>query len=539
FVRLCDPRGGAAVEVTRGDAWKAFPAWLDRHLAAVGQFSRKEIIPDVGGGVGPCRGIVIPIGVNADGGLVAATSERPDFPDEIDQLLLSVAANHAATAFQSARLLHERRRTEQALRKSEQELLQARNELELKVAERTAELRRSEAYLTEAQRLAHTGSWAWNVVTREYVYWLQELSRLFGFDPEGGIPSFAAVLQRIHPEDRDKAVETIERVIRERTDFAVDYRTVLPDGTLKYLHSVAHAVFNAAGELVEFVGTTMDVTERKRAEEERQAHLWFLESMGRVNRTIQGTNDLEQMLSDVLAAVLGIFECDRAWLVYPCDPAAPSWRPTMEQTRRQFPCAFALGMDLPIDAEVAEVFRSARASSGPVRFGPGSDSPVPAQLAERFSVHSVLAMAVYPKLDKPYLFGLHQCSYPRAWTAEEERLFQEIGRRLTDALTSLLMFRNLGESERRLKEAQRIAHVGYWDYDLDAEVGSGSGEAYRIFGLPPEERTPTTIGWAQTVIHADDRQTVVRAAAAALRGGPRYDMEYRVVRPDGEVRIVH
>src|SRR5215510_8273954 len=166
FVRLCDPRGDAAVEVTRGDAWKAFPAWLDRHLAAVGQFSRKEIIPDVGGGVEPCRGVIIPIGVSAEGGLVAATCERPDFPDEVDQLLLSVAANHAATAFQSARLLHERRRTEQALRKSEQELRQARDQLEMKVAERTAELRRSEAYLAEAQRLTHTGSWAWNVVTR-------------------------------------------------------------------------------------------------------------------------------------------------------------------------------------------------------------------------------------------------------------------------------------------------------------------------------------------------------------------------------------
>src|SRR5215813_7396696 len=237
FVRLCDPSGGAAVEVTRGNAWKAFPAWLERHLAAVGQLSRKEILPDVGGGAGPCRGIVMPIGVNAEGGLVAAACERTDFPTESDQLLLSVAANHAVTACQNARLIHERRRAEQALRTSEHELRQARDALEMQVAERTAELRRSEAYLAEAQRLSHTGSWAWNVVTREYVYWLQELSRLFGFEPEGGIPSFAAVLQRVHPEDRDQALATIERAIRERTDFAVDYRTVLPDGTLKYLHS--------------------------------------------------------------------------------------------------------------------------------------------------------------------------------------------------------------------------------------------------------------------------------------------------------------
>src|SRR2546426_6237525 len=140
FVRLCDPNGGAAVDVTRGDAWKAFPQWLHRHLAAIGHASRKEVVPDVGGGLEPCRGLVMPIGVNADGGLVAVACDRSDFPSETDQLLLSVAANHAATAFQSARLIHERKRAEEELR-------QARNELEMKVAERTAELRRATAEL--------------------------------------------------------------------------------------------------------------------------------------------------------------------------------------------------------------------------------------------------------------------------------------------------------------------------------------------------------------------------------------------------------
>src|SRR5438046_1280167 len=160
FVRLCDPNGGAAVDVTRGNAWKAFPQWLQQHLAVIGQVSRKEFIPDVGGGVEPCRGIVIPIGVSAEGGLVAAACDRSDFPTEIDQLLLSVAANHAATAFQSARLIHERRRAEEELR-------QARDDLQLKVAGRTAELRRSEVYSAEAQRLSHTGSFGWKVSSGE------------------------------------------------------------------------------------------------------------------------------------------------------------------------------------------------------------------------------------------------------------------------------------------------------------------------------------------------------------------------------------
>jgi signal transduction histidine kinase len=144
FVRLCDPSGAGAVDVMRGNAWKRFPEWLERHLAKSGRLSGKEIIPDVGGGVEPCRGVVIPIGVNADGGVVAAACDRTSFPTEIDQLLLSLAANHAATAFQSARLIHERTRAEEELRI-------ARNELEVKVAERTVELRRSEAYLAASR----------------------------------------------------------------------------------------------------------------------------------------------------------------------------------------------------------------------------------------------------------------------------------------------------------------------------------------------------------------------------------------------------
>ncbi len=136
------------------------------------------------------------------------------------------------------------------------------------------------------------------------------------------------------------------------------------------------------------------------------------------------------------------------------------------------------------------------------------------------------------------MFGLSQCSYPRVWTPQEERLFQEIGRRLEDALTTLLMFRNLQESEARLEEAQRIAHVGYWARDLDTDGFTWSAETYRIFGLPPQERTINFAG-LQELIHPEDRQIMVRAVAEALGGGARYDVEYRVVRPGGEVRIVH
>ena len=270
----------------------------------------------------------------------------------------------------------------------------------------------------------------------------------------------------------------------------------------------------------------------------RQAHLWFLESMDQVNRAIQATNDLEQMMSDVLDAVIAIFNCDRAWLVYPCDPEATSWKVPMEHARPEFPGLFVLGLDLPVDPEIAKVFQTVRASDGPVRFGPESEHPLPAEAAKRFSIQSMIGMAIYPKGDKPYMLGLHQCSYPRVWTPQEERLFQEIGRRLEDELTSLLMFRNLGESERKLEEAQRLTHVGYWERDPDTDLITWSDETYRIFGLQPQERILNSAQLPE-LVHPEDKQIVVEAVAEALRGGRRYDVEYRVVRPNGEARLVH
>jgi PAS domain S-box-containing protein len=129
-------------------------------------------------------------------------------------------------------------------------------------------LRRSEGYLTEAQRLAHTGSWTWNVSTSTRAYWSQENYRMFGFDPELGLPSDEALSQRIHPEDRDKVRrEAFPKRTAEGSHFDVEYRIVLPDGVIKHLHSVGRPVLNESGDLVEFVGTTMDITERKKAEE--------------------------------------------------------------------------------------------------------------------------------------------------------------------------------------------------------------------------------------------------------------------------------
>jgi PAS domain S-box-containing protein len=128
-------------------------------------------------------------------------------------------------------------------------------------------LQRSEAYLAEAQKLAKTGSWAYNPAAEKRIYWSDEMLRIFGLDPQSNLPDQAEFLRRVHPEDRDRFNEQIEKSRREKTDFVQDYRIVLTDGTVKHIHGIGHPVLDETGNIVEYVGTDVDVTERKRDEE--------------------------------------------------------------------------------------------------------------------------------------------------------------------------------------------------------------------------------------------------------------------------------
>jgi PAS domain S-box-containing protein len=203
------------------------------------------------------------------------------------------------------------------------------------------------------------------------------------------------------------------------------------------------------------------------ASDGNRARHWFVESLDRVNRAIQGTNDLEQMMTDVLDASLSIFDCDRAWLVYPCDPNARWQGVQVLRAKPEFPRLYP--RDLPMDAEAAEVFRVVRAASGPVQFGPvAPQHPLSATLAERLGIRSRIAVALYPKGDQPYMFGLSQCAYPRVWTTLEQQLFEEIGRRLADALTSLSIVRSLRESEKRYRHIFESTGVAILEHDFSA-----------------------------------------------------------------------
>jgi PAS domain S-box-containing protein len=130
-------------------------------------------------------------------------------------------------------------------------------------------LQRSEGYLTQSQKLTRTGTWAWDPRTQWVLYCSEEMFRIFGLDPES-LPTRKNLRQRVHPEDLDQIDKRFEMALRERVDGFVEFRVLLPDGTVRYVNSSGHPVLDEDGEIIEFVGTAVDVTERKHAEHERQ-----------------------------------------------------------------------------------------------------------------------------------------------------------------------------------------------------------------------------------------------------------------------------
>jgi PAS domain S-box-containing protein len=279
------------------------------------------------------------------------------------------------------------------------------------------------------------------------------------------------------------------------------------------------------------------VTEGSRDGELRQGRLWFLEAMDRVSQAIQDTDDLHQT-TQVLDAVLSIFGCDRAWIVYPCDPDSKTWRTVVERARPGFVYAVRVGFDVPMDAAMASLYRLASASDGSVCVGTEPNEAVSDSSAERVGVRSQICLAILPKLGKPHMLGLEQFTHARTWTQPERKLFEAIGQRIATLLTNLSLSRDLQENKAKLEEAQRIAHVGYWDWNLETGEVIWSDEAYRIFGFKPQER-PMDIATVSGLVHPDDRAALYSQVEVEIAAGVHPVHQHRIVRPSGEVRTVH
>ena len=354
-------------------------------------------------------------------------------------------------------------------------------------------LRRSEGYLAEAQRLSHTGSWAWNAASRHSVYWSQENYRLFGFDPEGGIPSDEVFYQRVHPDDRDRVRrEVFLESPNEGSHFDVDFRIVLPGEAIRYVRSTGHPVRNISGDLVEYIGTSIDVTERKRAEDRTRliidtvpAQLWTETPEGVVDFVNRRWIDYTGM---TLEQAVG-----SGWnrMVHPDD---------LERVLAKWRMLIAEGKPREIESRL-------RRSDGTYRW---------------------FLSRCCPLVDlSGHILG---------WYGSD-----------TDIHDRKEAEERLRQSEAHLQEAQTLGRLGSWVFNIAAGTVSGSPELFRIFGRDPGDeqlikemlRDVRSMPIFRASVHPEDLPIVEEFTNKARNEARAGEIEYRIVLPDGSVKYVH
>jgi PAS domain S-box-containing protein len=208
------------------------------------------------------------------------------------------------------------------------------------------ELSQSERNLAEAQRLTHTGSFVWDIKTKQALYLSDEWYRIYGFDPDEDEHAWDERLQRVDPEDLPKWQAAVDRAINEKSDYELEYRLVLPNGVTKYVHLVAHPILNSSADVVQFMGSVTDITERKHAEALLKGEKQLLEMIATGAPLEAILNALcliiDEQRSGMLASVL-LLNPDGVHLDFIAGPGLPNeWVQQMEKLPIG-PCAGSCG----------------------------------------------------------------------------------------------------------------------------------------------------------------------------------------------------
>jgi len=311
YVRLENPSGNAPFEMARlarSRSPMATPQEIGERLRNCLGLDPRKWPASARGCVGNGEICIAPLrlGLQGEIGIIAAGSERQDFPKQTERLLLSTAANQIVIALHQAWQLNEQRRVatelDQRVSLRTKELAEANEELRREIVERKRadeELRRSEAYLAEAQRLSRTGSFGWSPSTDEH-FWSDETYRIFEYEVFSKV-SLQMVRERVHPEDLPLFDQVINASKGDGFDF--EYRLLLPTGAVKQVHVVAHAMRGEFGTH-ELVGAVMDITATRQAEaalrqaQTELAHVTRVTTMGELAASI--AHEVNQPISGVV-----------------------------------------------------------------------------------------------------------------------------------------------------------------------------------------------------------------------------------------------
>src|SRR3984893_15937930 len=355
-------------------------------------------------------------------------------------------------------------------------------------------LRRSEAYLAEGQRLAKTGSWAVDPKTEKCIYWSEEMRQIFGLDPQrSNLPDREEFLRLVHPEDRDRFNEQVDKAVSEKADFVQDYRIVLPDGAVKHIHTIGHLVLDESGNIIEGVGTDMDVTERKHAEEQlRRSEADLLEAQ-RISQTGSWKHDVLSGTVIVSPEVFRIFGV----------------KPDEDRSTTEF----WLSRNHPDDHKrIRELFQKAEIEK--------TDCEADYRIV----------------LPDGAIKHLHAIGHPTL--NESGELVEFIGT-VMDITERKKVESEPRRSEGYLAEAQKLTHTGSWALQVpQMENVYWSKEMYRIFGLDPDRKPPSYVEVARR-LHPEDSPYYTHVVEQAIRDRTDFETDYRLLLPNGAARYIH
>lgn len=292
--------------------------------------------------------------------------------------------------------------------------------------------------------------------------------------------------------------------------------------TRRYFRVSHSPIKSEKGSVKGVVVIAQDITELKKIEEEKIVNLYFFESLDKINLAIQGTNDLNKLMENVLDSVLEIFNCDRAWLAYPGEPDAKFWSTTMERTKPEYPGAFLLNAKIPMDDGVSNLLKILKSSDTPIGFGEGNRFSLPEEQMKKFNLQSQIAMIIFPKIGGSYVFGLHQCSHSRIWNSEEIKLFKEIGSRVSDALTSLLSYRNIKISEEKFRTLFEESFDGLFITSPEGKIVDMNKKGISIFGYESKDEILKLDLEKDVYAYPPDRKRILEMVNS--RGSAEYEV---------------
>lgn len=387
-------------------------------------------------------------------------------------------------------------------------------------------LQKSEAYLSEAQRLSHTGSFGWKISTGEII-WSEETFRIFEYDRNAN-PTIELVLQRVHPQDAALVRETIERASRNGKDFDIEYRLLMPDGSVKSVHVVAHALSTLSGS-IEFVGAVMDVTVTKQAEEIRTAQARQVAVRAEVTAALSRPTHSAETLresADVLVRHLDA-ALARIWTLNPENilelQASAGMYTHLDGPHSRIPVG-KLKIGLIAQEQkphlTNDVLNDPRVSDKAWAQSEGMVSFAGYPLIVQDRLVGVMAMFARQPLSEATLDTLALVADAIAHGIERKQTEEKIR-----------------QSEAYLAEAQRLSHTGSFGWRVSSGQLFWSNETYRILGV--EDGTKPTLDLVIQRTHPDDLVFVQETLDRAVRDGANLDLEHRLLLPDGAVKYIH